>query len=48
VVILSHLSDCIARTKMHLHQTDLEIIERSAIVRGLFSNQSVSITAMTN
>ncbi len=38
----------IARTKVHLHQTDLEMIERGAIARGLFPNQSTPITAMTN
>jgi calcium release-activated calcium channel protein 1 len=38
----------VARTKVHLHQTDLEIIERGAIARGLFPNQSAPITAMTN
>ncbi|CAF0929868.1 unnamed protein product [Rotaria sordida] len=38
----------IARTKIYLHQTDLEIIERGAIARGLFLNQSVPMTAMTN
>ncbi|CAF4194719.1 unnamed protein product, partial [Rotaria socialis] len=38
----------IARTKIHLHQTDLEIIERGAIARGLFRHQSLPMTAMTN
>ncbi|CAF3437480.1 unnamed protein product [Rotaria sp. Silwood1] len=38
----------LARTKIHLHQTDLEIIERGAIARGLFHNQSAPMTAMTN
>ncbi|CAF3048355.1 unnamed protein product [Rotaria sp. Silwood2] len=28
----------VARAKVYLHQTDLEIIERSAIARGLVSN----------
>ena len=36
----------VARTKVHLHQTDLEIIERGAIARGLFPDQSAPITAM--
>ena len=30
----------VARTKVHLHQTDLEFIERGAIARGLFPDQS--------
>ena len=38
----------VARTKVHLHQTDLEIIERGAIARGLFPNQSAPVTAMIN
>lgn len=38
----------LARTKVHLHQTDLDTIERGAIARGLFSTQSAPLTAMTN
>jgi len=38
----------IARTKVHLHQTDLERIERGAIARGLFPNQFVPIAAISN
>ena len=38
----------VARTKVHLHQTDLEIIERGAIARGLFPNQSAPVTAIIN
>ena len=38
----------VARTKVHLYQTDLEIIERGAIARGLFPNQSATITTITN
>lgn len=38
----------VARTKVQIHQTDLEIIERGAIARGLFPNQSASITTITN
>ncbi|CAF0719449.1 unnamed protein product [Adineta steineri] len=38
----------IARTKVHLHQTDLEIIERGAIARGLFTKQAAPVIAMTN
>jgi calcium release-activated calcium channel protein 1 len=37
----------IARTKVHLHQTDLETIERGAIARGFFAKHSAPITAMT-
>ena len=28
----------VARAKVHLHQTDLETIERGAIARGIFTN----------
>jgi calcium release-activated calcium channel protein 1 len=38
----------VARAKVHLHQTDLEIIERGAIARGLFPNQFAPVIAMTN
>ena len=38
----------VARSKVHLHQADLEIMERGAIARGLFPNQSAPMTAMTN
>jgi calcium release-activated calcium channel protein 1 len=38
----------VVRTKVHLHQTDLEMIERGAIARGLFPNQSTPITAIAN
>ena len=38
----------VARTKVHFHQTDLETIERGAIARGFFANQSAPVTAMTN
>lgn len=37
----------IARTKVHLHQTDLETIERGAIARGLFQNQSAPAITTT-
>jgi calcium release-activated calcium channel protein 1 len=38
----------VARAKVHLHQTDLETIERGAIARGLFPYQSAPLTAMIN
>ena len=38
----------VARTKVQIHQTDLEIIERGAIARGLFPNPSTPIPFITN
>ncbi|UJR38238.1 hypothetical protein I4U23_030911 [Adineta vaga] len=38
----------LARTKIYLHQTDLEIIERGAIARGIFAKQSPPVIAMAN
>ena len=38
----------VARTKVHLHQSDLELIERGAIERGLFSIQTAPGNAIIN
>ncbi|CAF1295567.1 unnamed protein product [Adineta ricciae] len=38
----------VARTKVDLHQTHLETIERGAIARGLFIKQSPVVFSMTN
>ena len=35
----------VARAKVHLHQTDLETIERGAIARGIFTNNPTLPTA---
>jgi calcium release-activated calcium channel protein 1 len=35
----------VARAKVHLHQTDLERIERGAIARGIFTNDPTAPTA---
>jgi calcium release-activated calcium channel protein 1 len=38
----------IARAKVNLHQTDLEIVERGAIARGFFTNQPTASTVTTH
>jgi len=38
----------VARTRVHLHQADLDTIERGAIANGLFFSHSAPVTAMTN